>query len=652
MDDKALYLRVGVMDAHAYNVQTGSTIWDGDAIQVSLDPVAAPSPALGDDADMLPAGALFAAFAQTKQGPQAWAHLRGGNKPAGPLNVPLVIERDEALGQTLYKVVIPFTELGITAGLFPQLGFGLQVNDANPNQAQAAHLSWGGGPSGTFRPSRLHRLAHAPLPPDYLTLGMTRTSLWQDYDFGEAILVSRLPGPLEVEVRWRQQRHKLSLPADESDPKLSMARRWRLRVFGPPACGQAQNLQVTVSDANGRVREHLTSQIACPARRMDAVRNLLQTRLAAPKINPLEQRMRQTQAALLDQAWARAQTLLPESPEAQHEVLDAAEVIARASLSHAAEWNVYATGQKPLTLSFVASQDNSLQPYGLRLPKHWTPDKPQPLVVFLHGKGDPRMTQFISDLESRKGEALDNAYVLLPWGRGIMGYQGLAEADVLEAMASAAQLFAFDVERTYLAGFSMGGAGAWSLALHHPEPWAAVAIASGGTWLTSLGVGLGRNAQALPIGVWHGDADGTVDVKEAHLMQEEMRSAKGDLTLHIIKGGGHAFGDSLHQTTTAWLFKHKRSPLGDFTYVADDFAHRDRRGVRLRRETALMPYPSFSVRTSGDTVHIDSTGTTGLDVDLGPKGLNRAGATHVIWNNVPLYHGPPAQIVLGTGSGR
>jgi hypothetical protein len=89
-----------------------------------------------------------------------------------------------------------------------------------------------------------------------------------------------------------------------------------------------------------------------------------------------------------------------------------------------------------------------------------------------------------------------------------------------------------------------------------------------------------------------------------------------------------------------------------FTYIAEDFTHRGRRGIRLRRDAALAPFPQFTCRTDADNVFIDSEGTTGLDVDLGPLGLGRQGTTTVVWNGQPVYRGPPSNVILGAGAGR
>ena len=65
---------------------------------------------------------------------------------------------------------------------------------------------------------------------------------------------------------------------------------------------------------------------------------------------------------------------------------------------------------------------------------------------------------------------------LRPGGRGPgTVFQGYGEVDVLEAIAAAAARYPIDPRRISLYGTSMGGAGTWYLATHHPDRFAAVA---------------------------------------------------------------------------------------------------------------------------------------------------------------------------------
>ncbi|HET6346439.1 MAG TPA: hypothetical protein VFH51_16015, partial [Myxococcota bacterium] len=103
-DTHAVRLHVEVSDPAHINDREDAAIWDGDALQVSIDPHGAIAPNLSRLADFIDVGALYAAFALTAAGPRAWAHLRGAPDAPGPLDVPTRIGRDEARHVTTYDV--------------------------------------------------------------------------------------------------------------------------------------------------------------------------------------------------------------------------------------------------------------------------------------------------------------------------------------------------------------------------------------------------------------------------------------------------------------------------------------------------------------------------------------------------------------------
>ena len=61
------------------------------------------------------------------------------------------------------------------------------------------------------------------------------------------------------------------------------------------------------------------------------------------------------------------------------------------------------------------------------------------------------------------------------------GWHWAGEADVFEAIQAVEKRFKIDERRILLRGFSMGGEGAWHIALHYPDRFAAAEIGAG-TW--------------------------------------------------------------------------------------------------------------------------------------------------------------------------
>jgi hypothetical protein len=77
------------------------------------------------------------------------------------------------------------------------------------------------------------------------------------------------------------------------------------------------------------------------------------------------------------------------------------------------------------------------------------------------------------------GQPEQNWIQLDVYGRGNNAYRWAGEADVFEALNDMKQRFRIDEDRITLHGFSMGGAGAWHLGLHHPHLWSSVGPGAG-----------------------------------------------------------------------------------------------------------------------------------------------------------------------------
>lgn len=140
------------------------------------------------------------------------------------------------------------------------------------------------------------------------------------------------------------------------------------------------------------------------------------------------------------------------------------------------------TKAKKLVVRGYRSQiDGSVQPLGLVIPESLDLSKPCPLFVWLHGRGD-KMTElnFVHQRMSNAGQVVPNdAIVLHPFGRYCNAFKFAGETDVFEAIAAVTRSYSIDPDRVVLAGFSMGGAGAWHLGAHYAENWVAVSPGAG-----------------------------------------------------------------------------------------------------------------------------------------------------------------------------
>lgn len=135
-------------------------------------------------------------------------------------------------------------------------------------------------------------------------------------------------------------------------------------------------------------------------------------------------------------------------------------------------------------LGFYSKIDGSAQPYGVEIPAGLdVQSKPVPLWIWLHGRGDTLTDLHFVYLRltaKKPGQFQpQNAIVIHPFGRYCNGWKSAGETDVFECRDDAMRRFQIDPDRVALAGFSMGGAGAWHLGAHYADQWACVHTGAG-----------------------------------------------------------------------------------------------------------------------------------------------------------------------------
>jgi predicted peptidase len=117
--------------------------------------------------------------------------------------------------------------------------------------------------------------------------------------------------------------------------------------------------------------------------------------------------------------------------------------------------------------------------------------------------------------------------------------------------------YSIDDDRVYLMGHSMGGYGTWSIAVNHPDLFAAIGpISGGGTPFSRLRL---KAIARVPWIVVHGDNDPTVPVEESRKMVKAGRELGIEIKYIEVPGGNHgdvvvpAFKDIFD-----WFDAHKR----------------------------------------------------------------------------------------------
>lgn len=235
------------------------------------------------------------------------------------------------------------------------------------------------------------------------------------------------------------------------------------------------------------------------------------------------------------------------------------------------------SGQK--VLGFYSKLDDSAQPYGVEIPEGLDfKAKKTPMWIWLHGRGDTATDlHFVySRLVAKKpGQFQPTGTVVIhPFGRYCNGWKSAGEVDVFECRDDAMKRFNIDSNRVAIAGFSMGGAGAWHLGAHYPDQWACVHTGAGfadvkryqkltpdkyPVWYEQKLWGFydvpdyARNFLNVPLISYSGENDAQRDSAE-YMM--EVLAKEGMKPPHLIGPGmGHKYHPETIKEVQAWIEK-------------------------------------------------------------------------------------------------
>ena len=254
-------------------------------------------------------------------------------------------------------------------------------------------------------------------------------------------------------------------------------------------------------------------------------------------------------------------------------LLDEADARAAALIEGETPW----TSAKPLVVrGFRSKIDDSVQPYGLEVPEKLKLNRPVPLYVWLHGRGDKNTDlHFIGQRMSRPGNfKIDDGIVLHPFGRQCIGYKSAGETDVMEAIEAVRKEYRIDKQRIALMGFSMGGAGAWHLGARYADKWAVVHAGAGFAetarynrlakenfppwyeqrlWGLHDVPGYARNLFNFPVIAYSGEVD--KQKQAADVMAEAFAAHDRELNHVIGPKMGHKYDDASKKKVLAFIRK-------------------------------------------------------------------------------------------------
>ncbi|HVL11248.1 MAG TPA: prolyl oligopeptidase family serine peptidase [Gemmata sp.] len=210
--------------------------------------------------------------------------------------------------------------------------------------------------------------------------------------------------------------------------------------------------------------------------------------------------------------------------------------------------------------------DGSTSPYVVFVPHGYDGTKEYPVILFLHGAGETKnpkakkegkMPAEVGIGPAIKKREKDFPFVTVIPRAESFGW-GAESANAKRALAMLDEVmkeYKIDAKRQYLTGLSMGGMGTWSIALAHPDRFAAI--------VPICGRGDAKQAEKikdLPCWAFHGDADTSVPVSGSRDMIEAIKKAGGTPKYTEYPKVGHNSWDPAYaeKELFPWLLEQKK----------------------------------------------------------------------------------------------
>lgn len=231
---------------------------------------------------------------------------------------------------------------------------------------------------------------------------------------------------------------------------------------------------------------------------------------------------------------------------------------------------------------FVASEVTvNGHPYRFQVfvPRDWSADRAWPVVLFLHGsgeRGDDNEAQLKQGLPPwLKTHSADfPAVMVAPQAPENTVWSGEVEHAAMAALEQSIKTYHGDRSRLYVTGLSMGGYGAWQVAVDHPGMFAAAVVICGGVRslddmpeLKVYGVPPGVDpfawvaGRVKPMAAWifNGAIDDQVPPAESHGMDKALQKVGAPVRYTEYPGVGHVSWPRAYDTPELWpwVFSHR-----------------------------------------------------------------------------------------------
>ncbi|MBN2173958.1 MAG: prolyl oligopeptidase family serine peptidase [Bacteroidales bacterium] len=195
--------------------------------------------------------------------------------------------------------------------------------------------------------------------------------------------------------------------------------------------------------------------------------------------------------------------------------------------------------------------------YILELPGQAASGEKLPLILFLHGSGergdDLDLVKVHGPLKFIESHPEYHVAVLAPQCKSGEFWDAQKLSLLLDNIIAN---YPIDTTRIYLTGLSMGGYGAWDLAMFEPTRFAAIAPVCGTTFRHKL---MAQKVKDIPIWIFHGAMDETVPFHNSARMVQKLKELEADVQFTVYPFTTHNAWDEAYadEELYKWFLSHK-----------------------------------------------------------------------------------------------
>jgi predicted peptidase len=213
-------------------------------------------------------------------------------------------------------------------------------------------------------------------------------------------------------------------------------------------------------------------------------------------------------------------------------------------------------------------------------------EKKWPLIIYLHGRSAcgsnfDKVRRYGLPFFMDRGMQLD-AIVAAP--QCPEGKNWVADNWFMPFLNDIKDKYNIEAERIYLTGMSLGGFGAFSIAIKYPDVFAAVVPLCGGGQPTIV-----CPMKDIPTWVFHGDKDELVPLKRSQEMVEALEKCGGNPKFTVLKGQPH----DIHRTYNnpelyEWMLKQSKNIImedkGELVQNTTDIGSKSNKNVLEKKK--------------------------------------------------------------------